>query len=133
MNYWLVKSDPETYSIENLKIDKKTIWDGVRNYQARNSLKEMSKGDLVLFYHSHIEKAIVGIASVSKDSFQDPTSQEERWIAVELKFEKKLKKFISLEEIQNNPKLKDIGLLKQQRLSVMPLKKEEYDEILKLK
>lgn len=133
MNYWLVKSDPETYSIENLKKDKKSTWDGVRNYQARNSLKEMKIGDVVLFYHSQNEKAVVGIASVSKEYFQDPTSDEERWVAVELKFEKKLKKIITLESIINNPKLKEIGLVKQQRLSVMPLKIEEYEEILNLK
>jgi predicted RNA-binding protein with PUA-like domain len=131
MNYWLVKSDPETYSIDNLKKDKKTSWDGVRNYQARNSLKEMKLGDLVLIYHSQIEKAVVGIATVSKEYFQDPTTDEERWVAVELKFENKLKKVITLESILNNPKLKDIGLVKQQRLSVMPLKKEEYEEIMK--
>jgi predicted RNA-binding protein with PUA-like domain len=131
MNYWLVKSDPETYSIDNLKNDKKTSWDGVRNYQARNSLKEMKLGDLVLIYHSQIEKAVVGIATVSKEYFQDPTTDEERWVAVELKFENKLKKVITLESILNNPKLKDIGLVKQQRLSVMPLKKEEYEEIMK--
>jgi predicted RNA-binding protein with PUA-like domain len=133
MNYWLVKSDPETYSIENLKTDKKTTWDGVRNYQARNSLKEMKIGDVVLFYHSQNEKAVVGIASVSKEYFQDPTSDEERWVAVEIKFEKKLKKIITLESIINNPKLKEIGLVKQQRLSVMPLKKVEYEEILNFK
>jgi predicted RNA-binding protein with PUA-like domain len=131
MNCWLVKSDPETYSIDNLKNDKKTSWDGVRNYQARNSLKEMKLGDLVLIYHSQIEKAVVGIATVSKEYFQDPTTDEERWVAVELKFENKLKKVITLESILNNPKLKDIGLVKQQRLSVMPLKKEEYEEIMK--
>lgn len=133
MNYWLVKSDPETYSLDNLKKDKKTVWDGVRNYQARNSLKEMKPGDLVLFYHSQIDKAVVGIAKVNKEFFQDPTTDEERWVAVELSYEARLPKPVTLDEIMKNPKLKDIGLVRQQRLSVIPLKKEEYEEILKMK
>lgn len=133
MNYWLVKSDPETYSLENLKKDKKTVWDGVRNYQARNSLKEMKIGDLVLFYHSQVDKAVVGIAKVSKEFFQDPTTDDERWVAVELSYDSTLKSIVTLDEILNNPKLNDIGLVRQQRLSVMPLKKKEYEEILNMK
>ncbi|OGU56984.1 MAG: ubiquinol-cytochrome C reductase [Ignavibacteria bacterium GWF2_33_9] len=130
MNYWLVKSDPDTYSIQDLKNDKTTVWDGVRNYQARNYLKEMKVGDLVLFYHSQTEKAVVGIAVVSKEYFQDPTSKEERWVSVELKYKKKIKHF-TLEEMKNTKKLKNIGLIKQQRLSVMPVTEIEFNEITK--
>lgn len=132
MTYWLVKTDPDTYSIENLINDKKTIWDGVRNYQARNYLKLMNIGDLVLIYHSGDDKAIVGLASVSKDFFQDPTTDDNNWVAVELTFKEKFNKFLTLEEIKKIAELKNIALLKQSRLSVMPITKDEFNTIINL-
>jgi len=132
MTYWLVKTDPDTYSIENLINDKKTIWDGVRNYQARNFLKLMNNGDLVLIYHSGEDKAIVGLAKVSKEFFQDPTTDDNNWVAVELTFKEKFSKFLTLEEIKKIAELKNIALLKQSRLSVMPITKDEFDTIINL-
>jgi predicted RNA-binding protein with PUA-like domain len=132
MTYWLVKTDPDTYSIENLINDKKTIWDGVRNYQARNFLKLMNNGDLVLIYHSGEDKAIVGLAKVSKEFFQDPTTDDNNWVAVELTFKEKFRKFLTLEEIKKIAELKNIALLKQSRLSVMPITKDEFDTIINL-
>ncbi|ROL62357.1 EVE domain-containing protein [Bacteroidetes/Chlorobi group bacterium ChocPot_Mid] len=132
MNYWLVKSDPETYSWEMLLHDKYTEWDGVRNYQARNNLKLMKKGDMVLFYHSQLEKAIMGVAKISNEYFHDPTANEGDWVAVEIKPLKTFKQQVSLEDIKKNNLLKAIGLLKQPRLSVMPITKAEFDEILRL-
>ncbi len=130
MNYWLVKQEPEAYSFDDLVKDGVTDWTGVRNYQARNNLKEMKKGDKVLFYHSVSEKAVVGIATVSKMAFPDPT--DEKWIAVEIKAAKKLKKPVTLEDVKGNLALADIALIKQSRLSVMPLTKDEYEEILSM-
>jgi len=132
MTYWLVKTDPDTYSIENLINDKKTIWDGVRNYQARNFLKLMNNGDLVLIYHSGEDKAIVGLAKVSKEFFQDPNTDDNNWVAVELTFKEKFSKFLTLEEIKKIAELKNIALLKQSRLSVMPITKDEFDTIINL-
>jgi len=132
MTYWLVKTDPDTYSIENLINDKKTIWDGIRNYQARNYLKLMNNGDLVLIYHSGDDKAIVGLAKVSKEFFQDPTTDDSNWVAVELTFKDKFRKFLTLEEIKKVAELKNIALLKQTRLSVMPITKDEFDTIINL-
>jgi predicted RNA-binding protein with PUA-like domain len=132
MQYWLVKSDPETYSWNDFLKDKTTPWDGVRNYQARNNLKEMKKGDRVLFYHSIIGKAVFGIAKVTLEAFQDPTTDDERWVAVQLAPVKTLRKSITLEQIKDEKKLTEISLIKQSRLSVMPLTKEEYDTVLSL-
>ena len=130
MNYWLVKSEPFKYSFEQLLIDKKTFWDGVRNYQARNNLKAMVKGDLVLFYHSNEGKEVVGIAKVVKEYYQDPTTEDPNWVVVELAPVKRLKNTVTLEAIKKNKKLENIGLIKQGRLSVMSIKVEEFDEIL---
>jgi predicted RNA-binding protein with PUA-like domain len=132
MNYWLVKSEPNAYSWQKLVDEGKTIWEGVRNYQARNNLKEMKVGDKVLFYHSVSEKKVVGIAKVTKEHFPDPTSDKNIWVVVELKPESELKNHVSLNQIKNEKKLSEIALIKQSRLSVMPLKKEEFDEIVKL-
>ena len=132
MSSWLVKCEPEVYSIDNLKKDKKTHWDGVRNYQARNFLKAMAVGDAVLFYESVTTKAVVGIAEVTKAAFPDKTADEGDWVAVELKAGRTLKNAVTLEQIKAVPALKDIGLLRQSRLSVMPLKKAEFDRIVKL-
>lgn len=132
MNYWLVKSEPFKYSWEQFLKDKKTFWDGVRNYQARNNLKAMKKGDLVFFYHSNEGLEIVGIAKVVKEHYQDPTTDDANWVVVDLSPFKTLKKPVTLATIKADKKLQNIGLIKQSRLSVMPVKAEEFDYILEL-
>jgi predicted RNA-binding protein with PUA-like domain len=132
MSYWLVKQEPCSYSFDDFSKDKKTDWTGVRNYQARNFLRDMKKGDDVLFYHSGDEKAVVGFASVSKPAFKDPTADDDAWIAVELKAGKKLKNPVSLGDIKSEPKLKEILLVRNGRISVMSLSKAEYDQIVKM-
>jgi len=130
MAYWIAKSDPETYSIFDLQRDGRTIWDGVRNFQARNYLAKMAIGDTVLIYHSNTDKSIVGIAEVTKEAFPDPTADDERWLAVELKFVSMLEKTVSLDRIKKDNILNNIALVKQQRLSVMPITEEEYHRII---
>jgi len=132
MNYFLVKSEPFKYSWEQFNKDKETFWDGVRNYQARNNLKAMKKGDLVLFYHSNIGKEIVGIAKVIKEFYQDPTTDDERWVVVDLAPVESFKQPVTLETIKADYLLGDIALVKQGRLSVMPLKAEEFDRLVAL-
>ena len=134
MKYWLVKSEPNVWSIDQqIKAGSKGAdWDGVRNYQAANNLKKMEKGDLCFFYHSNIGKEIVGIVEVIKTAFIDPTDKEKRFVAVKVKYKNKLKTPVSLENIKKNKDLKDIALIKQSRLSVMPLKKIEWDTIIKM-
>jgi predicted RNA-binding protein with PUA-like domain len=132
MNYWLVKSEPFKYSWDQFLKDKKTFWDGVRNYQARNNLKAMKKGDLVFFYHSNEGMEIVGIAKVIKEHYQDPTTDDANWVVVDLSPFKTLKHPVSLAQIKSDKKLQNIGLIKQSRLSVMPVKVEEFDYILAL-
>lgn len=132
MAFWLVKSDPETYSWFDLELDGSTVWDGVRNFQARNNLKLMAKGDCVLVYHSNSDKAIMGIAVVVEEYFQDPTSNDNNWVAVRLKHHQSFAKLVTLNEMKANKKLENIGLIKQSRLSVMPLTDSEYDEIISL-
>lgn len=129
MNYWLVKQEPSSYSFEDLQKEGKTDWTGVRNYQARNNLAAMKKGDGVFFYHSGAEKAIVGTAKVTRTAFQDPTTNDTAWVAVEIEAVKLMKKPVSLAEIKSNSKLKDIALLKLSRLSVVPITRAEFDEI----
>jgi predicted RNA-binding protein with PUA-like domain len=132
MNYWLVKSEPFKYSWEQFEKDKQTFWDGVRNFQARNYLKAMKKGDLVLWYHSNEGKEVVGIAEVVKEFYQDPTTDDTNWVAVDLKPHKKLKKSVTLEQIKADERLQNIALVRQGRLSVSPLKPEEFDVIIEL-
>ena len=132
MNYWLVKQEPEKYSFDDLLRDKKTIWDGVRNYQARNNLREMKKGDQVLFYHSVSEKSIVGLAEVVKEAFDDPPDDTGKWSVVEIKAVEKFENAVSLQQIKDEKNLREIALIKQSRLSVMPLKKAEFEWILKM-
>ncbi len=132
MNYWLVKSDPESYSFQDLVNDKKTEWTGVRNYAARLHLLAMAKGDEVLVYHSNIEKAVMGSCKVSKAAFPDPTATEGQWVAVELSSPKAVKHPLSLAEMKTHPELANIGLIKIGRLSVMPLQDAEYHFIMKL-
>lgn len=130
MSYWMVKQEPEAYSFDDFLKDGKTDWTGVRNFQARNNLKAMKKGDEVLFYHSVSEKMVVGLAKVSKEAFPDPTDTD--WIAVELKPVEKFKKPLSLAEIKDDSILKETPLIKQSRLSVMPLSKKEFERFIKL-
>ncbi|WP_207420501.1 EVE domain-containing protein [Desertivirga brevis] len=132
MNYFLVKSEPFKYSWEKFNEDGRTFWDGVRNYQARNNLKAMKEGDLVLFYHSNEGKAVVGVAKVVKEFYQDPTTEDPNWVVVDLSPVETLKRPVTLEEIKADEMLANIGLVKQGRLSVMTMKKEEFDRILEL-
>ena len=132
MSYWLVKSEPAAYSWEQLEKDKQTDWTGVRNYAARNHLKSMKKGDEVLYYHSNEGLEIVGIAKVSKEAYQDPTTKEAVWVAVELKPHKKLKKPVTLETIKKDKRLKDMALVRIGRLSVQPVAEKEWNTIMEL-
>jgi len=132
MNYFLVKSEPFKYSWEQFNKDGRTFWDGVRNYQARNNIKLMKKGDLVLFYHSNEGKNVVGIAKVVREFYQDPTTDDANWVVVDLSPVETLKNPVSLEQIKAEESLKDISLVKQGRLSVMQLKATEFDKILEM-
>ena len=134
MQYWLLKSEPDVWSIDQQKRSgsKGADWDGVRNYQAANNLKKMKKGDLCFFYHSNIGKEIVGIVEVIKTAFIDPTDKEKRFVAVKVKYKNKLKTPVSLENIKKNKDLKDIALIKQSRLSVMPIDTKCWKIILKM-
>jgi predicted RNA-binding protein with PUA-like domain len=129
MNYWLVKQEPSTYSFDDFQKEKKTDWTGVRNYMARNFLRDMKKGDSVLFYHSGDEKAVVGFATVSKAAFADPTADDDAWVAVELKAGKKFKQPVPLAEIKKDPKLANMLLVKNSRISVMSVTEDEYDQV----
>ncbi len=131
-NYWLVKQEPTKYSFERLVQDKRTTWDGVRNYQARNNLAAMKAGDRVLFYHSVVGTAVVGIAEVAREAYPDPTTSDERWVAVDLVPVKALEHPVTLEQIKAEASLRDIALLRQSRLSVMPLSREAFDTIVAL-
>ena len=126
----MVKQEPDAYSWDDFVAEGKTDWTGVSNYQARNNLKAMKRGDKALFYHSNIGKEVVGIATVSKAGFPDPT--DENWVAVELQPVKPLKKPVSLAQIKANLALVNIGLLRQSQLSVMPLTKDEFEEIVSM-
>ena len=132
MKYWLLKSEPDTWSWDNQVKEGASMWDGVRNYQARNNLKEMKKNYLCFFYHSVTERSIVGIVKVIKEYYPDPTDKTGRFVVVDVKATKKLKNPVSLDQIKENSKLKDIALVKQSRLSVMPLKKTEWEIIIKM-
>ena len=132
MQYWLLKSEPEAWSWSMQVKEKTAMWDGVRNYQARNNLKKMNKGDLCFFYHSVSERSIVGIVKVVKEFYIDPTDNTNKFVAVDVKAVRKLKKAVSLDQIKKIKKLQNIALIKQSRLSVMELKKVEWDLILKM-
>ena len=129
MNYWLIKSEPDAYSWEQFKKDKKTAWTGVRNYAARNNLKAMKKGDLCFFYHSNEGKNIVGIAKVVKEFYQDPTTKEEAWVCVDVEPFKQLKHPVDLATLKKDSLLKDMQFVKIGRLSVSVVKKEEFDKV----
>lgn len=128
-SYWLVKQEPETYSWTDFVSDGETDWTGVRNYQARNNLREMKEGDRVLFYHSGKDKAVVGLAEVVKDAYPDPTADDPQWVAVDLKPLKPLKNPVPLAAIRYDKRLSQLPLIRQSQLSVMSLTKEEFDII----
>jgi predicted RNA-binding protein with PUA-like domain len=130
MNYWLVKTEPETFSWDAFTKDKKTTWDGVRNFQARSNMKSMAKGDVVFFYHTGDEKAIVGLAKVSSDPYPEPKDPD--WVVVDLVPDKKLKNSVSLSQIKSEKRLTDMVLVRASRLSVQPVKENEFKIILEL-
>lgn len=130
MNYWLVKTEPGDYSWDDLLRDGSTCWDGVRNYQARNFMKEMKSGDSVLVYHSVGEKQIVGLAEVCRPYYQDPTTDDQRWVAVDIKPVESLKSPVSLQQIKEDKRLADMLLVRNSRLSVMPLDQQAFQIIL---
>ena len=132
MNYWLVKSEPFKYSWDDFVKEGKSIWDGVRNYQARNNMKEMKKGDWVFFYHSNEGMEVVGLAAVKKEFFQDPTTEDPRWVVVEIVPIKKFNKTVTLKMMKTDDRLSNLALIKQSRLSVTPVGKQEFDIILSL-
>lgn len=131
MNYWLVKSEPFKYSWDEFVKDGRTYWDGVRNYQARNNLKAMKKGDKALFYHSNEGLEVVGVAKVVEESYQDPTTDDERWVVVDIEPDAVLEKPVSLKDIRNDPALSDMHIVRQRRLSVTPVLKKHFDLLMK--
>ncbi|WP_301922893.1 EVE domain-containing protein [Ferruginibacter sp.] len=132
MPYWLVKSEPFKYSWEQFVKDKKTFWDGVRNYAARNNLRAMKKGDEVLFYHSNEGVEIVGIAKVAKEYYQDPTTVEEAWVVVDLKPVRKLNKTVTLVKVKADKRLENMALVRLGRLSVQPVTADEWEVVMEL-
>ena len=132
MNYWLLKSEPSTWSWNDQVKGGSSMWDGVRNYQARNNLKKMKTGDHCFFYHSVTEKSIIGIVKVVKESYPDPTDESGKFLAVDVKAIKKFRNPVSLQEIKKIKKLSDIALIRQSRLSVMPITKTEWNIIHKM-
>ena len=132
MNYWLLKSEPDVYSFDDLVKQEIGTWDGVRNYTARNNLKAMKLGDLAFFYHSNIGREIVGIIKIVEEAFPDPTVDDPRWVAVKVAPLEKLKRPVTLKELKSDPAIQHIELIRQSRLSVIPLSKEDFNYILKL-
>ena len=130
MNHWLVKTEPDSYSWNDLVRDKKTVWDGIRNFQARSNIKKMEKGDVVFIYHTGDEKAIVGQAHVTKPAYPDP--KDTAWTVIELSADRSLKKTVSLAQIKSDKRLSDMVLVRASRLSVQPVKPAEYDLIIRL-
>jgi predicted RNA-binding protein with PUA-like domain len=131
-NFWLVKQEPSSYSWSDFIAEGETSWTGVRNYAARNNLRRMRKGDEVLFYHSGEEKAVVGIATVGKTAYPDPTKKEEDWSAVDLAPLRPVRRPVTLRQIKDDPRLKNIQLVRQSRLSVVPLTSEEFRAIVRM-
>lgn len=132
IQYWLIKSEPHKYSWEQFEKDQLTFWDGVRNYLARNNLREMRVGDLCMYYHSNEGKEVVGIAEVVRESYQDPTTDDQNWVVVDVKPVQKLKTPVTLATMKADPRLQGIELIRMSRLSVSKLKKDEFDIILSL-
>ena len=131
-NYWLVKSEPSSWSWQEQKNVKKEMWDGVRNYQARNNLMKMKKGDLCFLYHSVKEKKILGVVKVVREHYPDPTDKSGKFVVVDFAFYKELKNSVSLDQIKKEKKLENLSLIKQSRLSVMPVDRRSWNLILKL-
>lgn len=132
MNYWLIKSEPDAYSFDQLKSDKKTTWTGVRNYAARNNLRAMKKGDCCLYYHSNVGKCVVGTAVVIQEAYQDPTTQDANWVCVDVQYDKGFNNPVTLEQIKSHPVLKNMQFVKQGRLSVSVVTKKEFDAVCEL-
>lgn len=132
MNYWIIKSEPDAYSWDTFVKDGKTFWNGIRNYQARNNMLAMKKGDLALFYHSGTERRVMGIAKVVKEAYPDHTADDPQWIMVDIEMVKPVRKNVDLKTIKEVPELQQTRLVKQGRLSVSPLTKKQYDLILAL-
>lgn len=132
MNYWLVKSEPFKYGWDQFVRDKRTFWDGVRNYGARNNMRDMKLGDLVLFYHSNEGLEIVGVAEVVKEAYQDPTTTETAWVVVELKPKKRLKRAVTLKELKSDSMFENMELIRLQRLSVSKVTTKEFERVLNL-
>ena len=132
MSYWLVKSEPDSYSWEKFTEEKQTVWNGIRNYAARGHMRAMKKGDEVFFYHSNEGLDIVGIAKVIKEAYQDPTTDDDRWVAIDLKIHKKLKKPVPLETIKKDKRLASMALVRIGRLSVQPVTDKEYKVIMEM-
>ena len=132
MAYWLIKSEPSTYSWDKLVKEGQTLWDGVRNYAARNNLRAMKKGDLAFFYHSNEGVEIVGIAKVAKEAYQDPTTEDAAWLVVDFKPHKKLKKPVTLVQIKADKRLANMDLVRLGRLSVQTVKEDEWDIVMEM-
>ncbi|UXX78072.1 EVE domain-containing protein [Reichenbachiella carrageenanivorans] len=132
MNYWLIKSEPNTYSWDDFVKLGRDHWDGVRNYAARKHMREMEEGDMALFYHSVNDKCVVGVAKVVREHYPDPTTDDDRWVVVDLMPEFKLDNPVTLEQIKNDSRLSEMVLVNNSRLSVQPVKREEFDLILSL-
>ncbi|MBK8291222.1 MAG: EVE domain-containing protein [Flammeovirgaceae bacterium] len=130
MNYWLLKTEPSTFSWDDLVKDKKAVWDGVRNFQARNNLKAMKKGDFAFIYHSMDDKAVIGIAEITREHYPDPKDQD--WVAIDIKPVKKLKSPVTLTTVKKDKRLSNMVLVKNSRLSVQPVKSEEFDLVIGL-
>jgi len=132
MHYWIIKTEPSTYSWDKFVAEGKSMWDGVRNYQARNNMMAMKEGDLVLFYHSNEGKEIVGMAKVTKEHYPDPTTDDPRWVVVEFEPVQQFKKPVTLAMLKADERFANVSLVRQGRLSVLPIKREEFDLILGL-
>lgn len=132
MNYWLVKQEPNDFSWADLEREGSTAWTGVRNFQARNNLRGMKKGDSVFFYHSGEQKSVVGVARVKTEAYPDPTAKEGDWVCVDLAAERRLRKPVSLQTIKADPALKELILVRHSRLSVMPVAERDFKHLLKL-
>ena len=132
MHYWIIKTEPSTYSWDKFVAEGKSMWDGVRNYQARNNMMAMKEGDLVLFYHSNEGKEIVGMAKVTKEHYPDPTTDDPRWVVVEFEPVQQFKKPVTLAMLKADERFAHVSLVRQGRLSVLPIKREEFDLILGL-
>jgi predicted RNA-binding protein with PUA-like domain len=132
MNYWLIKSEPETFSLDHFRAEKVTVWYGVRNYTARNNLRAMQLGDICIFYRSVTKPAAIALARVARENYQDPTTEETAWVAVDVELIEEFKREVSLQEVKKTPELESMALLKQSRLSVQPVTALEFEVICKL-